>query len=312
MRGPSNAVRVDGVLLLDKPAGLTSNAALSAVKRRYSAASAGHTGALDPLATGLLPVCLGEATKVAGLFLDADKSYLARLQLGSATSTGDAEGEIRAEAPVPALSLVQVDATLAGMVGPQTQVPPMYSALKQGGQPLYRLARAGVEVERAARPIVIHELRCCRYDPDAGTLDFAVRCSKGSYVRVLGEDIARALGTVGHLTALRRTAVAGLPSGMYTLEQIDALDPPARRGLLLSIAEALPHLPAHRLSAEEVARVRLGQRLRITAVDAERLLLLGPEGEAVGVAEVRGGRMQPLRIFQPAATQALRADSTVR
>lgn len=312
MRGPSNAVRVDGVLLLDKPAGLSSNAALSAVKRRYGAASAGHTGALDPLATGLLPVCLGEATKVAGLFLDADKSYLARLQLGSATSTGDAEGEIRTEAPVPALSEVQVDATLAGLVGAQLQVPPMYSALKQGGQPLYRLARSGVEVERAARPIVIHELRRFHYDPDARTLDFVVRCSKGTYVRVLGEDIARALGTVGHLTALRRTAVAGLPARMYTLEQIDALDPPARRGLLLTIAEALPHLPGHRLSTEEVARVRLGQRLRIMAADAERLLLLDPDGAAVGVAEVRGGRMQPLRIFQPAAVETVKADSTAR
>lgn len=312
MRGSSGAVHLDGVLLLDKPAGLTSNAALGAVKRLYGIASAGHTGALDPLATGLLPVCLGEATKVAGLFLDADKSYRARLQLGAATSTGDAEGELRAQAPIPALSDSQIDATLAGMVGAQWQVPPMYSALKQGGQPLYRLARAGVEVERAARPITIHELRRCHYDPEAGALDFAVRCSKGSYVRVLGEDIARALGTVGHLTALRRTAVAGLPSSLYTLEQLDALDPSARRGLLLSIAGALPHLPAHRLSAAEVARVRLGQRLRIPVPDAERLLLLDPDGVAIGVAEVREGRMQPQRIFRPAAAEPVRADSTAR
>jgi tRNA pseudouridine55 synthase len=297
MRVRLPAVRVDGVLLLDKPPGLTSNAALGAVKRLYRASSAGHTGALDPMATGLLPVCFGEATKVAGLFLDADKSYTARLQLGAATATGDAEGEVTERLPLPALQAETVTAALAAFIGPQQQVPPMYSALKQGGQTLHRLARAGIEVERAPRAIVIHDLALLALDPIAGSLDFAVRCSKGTYVRVLGEDIARALGSVGHLTALRRTTVAGLPVRMSTPAELEALDPAGRQALLLPITTALAHLPAFALSAAEVARVRQGQRLRIEAADAEVLLLLDPAGEAVGVGSVVAGRLQPSRVF---------------
>lgn len=304
-----DAVRVDGVLLLDKPAGLSSNAALGAVKRLFRASSAGHTGALDPLATGLLPICLGEATKVAGLFLDADKSYSARLQLGAATVTGDAEGEVSQTAPVPELTSARIEAVLARILGPQLQVPPMYSALKQGGQPLYRLARAGVEVERAPRPIVIHALSLESLDPAAGALSFSVRCSKGTYVRVLGEDIARALGTVGHLTALRRCVVAGLPAQMYTAAEIEALSPAARHELLLPIHTALAHLPQQVLGAPEVERIRLGQRLRIEAPDAEAALLLDPEGQAVGVGSINAGRLQPTRVFQP---PPIRAASTAR
>lgn len=302
-------VPIDGVLLLDKPLGLTSNAALARVKRLYGAASAGHTGALDPLATGLLPVCLGEATKAAGLFLDADKAYTARLQLGSATTTGDAEGAVCARAPVPPLTLEGVERVLAGFRGPLQQTPPMYSALKQGGQALHRLARAGIEVERAPRPIVIHGLSLLALDPVAGLLEFSVRCSKGTYVRVLGEDLARALGTVGHLVALRRIAVAGLPERMHTLQELEALGPDARRALLLPIREALAHLPNWTLSVEEVARIRQGQRLRIAAADAEVLLLLDPEGQAVAVGRVAAGRLQPNRVFHP---PALRAGPTVR
>jgi tRNA pseudouridine55 synthase len=300
MRCRSGAIRVDGVLLLDKPAGLSSNAALGIVKRLYRAAVAGHTGALDPLATGLLPICLGEATKVAGLFLDADKSYSALLKLGAATTTGDAEGEIRETAPVPSLAEAQVEAVLAGFVGPQQQIPPMYSALKQGGQTLYRLARAGVEVERAPRPIVIHALTLEALDPQAGTVRFAVRCSKGTYVRVLGEDLARALGTVGHLTALRRTSVAGLPATMHTLAELEGLDRQAREALLLPMHTVLAHLPQIGLDAAQVQRIRLGQRLRVDAADAEVALLLGPDGESVAVARIAGGRLQPTRVFQPA------------
>lgn len=306
-----DAVRVDGVLLLDKPAGLSSNAALTAVKRRFRASSAGHTGALDPMATGLLPVCLGEATKVAGLFLDADKAYRARLQLGTATTTGDVEGEVRCTAAVPALTLGAVESVLAGFVGAQRQTPPMYSALKRDGQPLYRLARAGVEIDRPARPITIHSLSLLQWDPEAGTLDVEVRCSKGTYVRVLGEDLARALGTVGHLTALRRTAVTGLPERMHTLAALDSLEPQARHALLLPIAEALPHLPRWTLSDAEIARIRLGQRLRVDAPDAEVLLLRDPGGMAVGVARVEGGRLQPTRVFLPSSGPAT-ADPTAR
>lgn len=301
MRGKNGAVRVDGVLLLDKPATLTSNAALGAVKRLYRASSAGHTGALDPMATGLLPVCLGEATKVAGLFLDADKSYCAVLKLGAATTTGDIEGEVRETAPVPALSDAAVEAALAAFVGPQLQVPPMYSALKQGGQALYRLARAGLEVERAARPIVIHALTLEALDLQAATVRFAVRCSKGTYVRVLGEDLARALGTVGHLIALRRTAVAGLPDQLHTLEALQSVSPEARQAALLPLTTALAHLPQLALDSTEVERIRLGQRLRVDAADAEVVLLLGADGKAVAVGSVSAGRLQPTRVFQPAA-----------
>lgn len=293
-------VHVDGVLLLDKPLGLTSNAALARVKRLYGARSAGHTGALDPLATGLLPICLGEATKAAGLFLDADKAYAACLRLGVATTTGDAEGEIRATAPVPTLTVAEVAATLQRFLGPQQQIPPMYSALKQGGQTLHRLARAGIEVERAPRSIMVHDLSLLALDPLAGLVEFSVRCSKGTYVRVLGEDLAQALGTLGHLVALRRTAVAGLPARMYRLEELEALGPDSRRALLLPIREALAHLPQWTLSAGEVARIRQGQRLRIAAGDAEVMLLLDPDGGAVAVGSVAAGRLQPTRVFQPA------------
>jgi tRNA pseudouridine55 synthase len=196
---------VHGIVLLDKPAGFSSSQAVQKVRWLFQARKAGHTGSLDPFATGMLPICLGEASKTAGFMLDASKTYLARALLGQATVTGDIEGEVSATAPVPQRDAEGIAAVLAGFVGPIRQVPPMYSALKHHGQPLYRLARAGREVERAAREVTIHELELVTWEPPL--LTFRVRCSKGTYVRTLAEDIALALGSCAHLVALRRLEV---------------------------------------------------------------------------------------------------------
>src|SRR5580700_1526548 len=191
-----------GIVLLDKPLGLSSNAALQRVRTLFSRIKAGHVGSLDPLASGMLPICLGEATKIAGEILAHRKCYRFTVSLGIATATGDAEGAVTASAPVPALTAAQVQQGLAGFRGAQLQVPPMYSALKRDGQPLYKLARAGVTVARAPRDIELFELTLTALEPAALTCE--VLCSKGTYIRVLAEDLARALGTCGHVTALRR------------------------------------------------------------------------------------------------------------
>ncbi len=205
--GKSRGERVNGVLLLDKPGGMTSNAALQAVRRLLNAAKAGHTGTLDPMATGLLPLTFGEATKFSADLLNADKSYRATLQLGITTSTGDADGEVIDRRDV-AVSSAQLDATLSRFIGDVEQVPPMHSALKRDGQPLYKLAREGAEVERTPRRITVHRLTLVEQCDDSVVVD--VDCSKGTYVRVLAEDIGRVLGCGAHLTALRRTRAGRL------------------------------------------------------------------------------------------------------
>jgi tRNA pseudouridine55 synthase len=217
---------VDGVLLLDKAAGVTSNAALQGVRRLYRAAKAGHTGTLDPLATGLLPVLFGEATKFGRELLDADKTYAAEIALGASTTTGDAEGDVVERRPVTS-TRADIDRVLAGFRGEGAQVPPMYSALKRDGRPLYDYARAGKSVERAARPITIHELTL---DAAAGDrLAVTVRCSKGTYIRVLAEDIGRSLGCGAHLARLRRLAIGPFSvAEAATAEGLAALDPVAR------------------------------------------------------------------------------------
>ncbi|MDX1381649.1 MAG: tRNA pseudouridine(55) synthase TruB, partial [Xanthomonadales bacterium] len=211
---------VHGIVLLDKPAGLSSNQALQRVKRLYDAQKAGHTGNLDPFATGMLPACLGEATKTAGFMLDADKRYRAVAELGTRTGTGDPEGATVETAPVPELDEDRIRAAMAGLTGEIRQVPPMHSALKHQGRPLYELARRGETVERKARQVTIHALELL--DWTSPRLEFEVHCSKGTYVRVLAEDLARALGTVAHLVALRRLEVAPFdPQGMVTLAQLE-------------------------------------------------------------------------------------------
>jgi tRNA pseudouridine55 synthase len=293
-----------GVLLLDKPLGLSSNAALQRVRTLFGRVKGGHVGSLDPLASGMLPICLGEATKVAGDILAGRKCYSFGVALGSATATGDAEGAVTHARPVPPLSAAHVTAVLQRFLGVLEQVPPMYSAIKQGGQPLYRLARAGVSVPRAPRRIEIFELTLAGLTPSR--LQLQVLCSKGTYVRVLAADIAAELGTAGHVASLRRLYVepfAGEP--MHTLESLEALAPHAERALL-PIDSALAHLPAFRLSNADTQRVLRGQRVASeTCEAAPRVRLYAADGGFLGLGEVDGsGGLQPRRLIVVAAADS--------
>jgi tRNA pseudouridine55 synthase len=284
---------LDGVLLLDKSVGLSSNAALQRARRLLRAAKAGHTGSLDPLASGMLPLCFGEATKVAGYLLDGDKRYAFRLALGAKTATGDAEGPVVAEAAVPTLDAALIEQAMAGLRGPQQQVPPMHSALKRDGRPLYELARQGIEVERAPRSVVLHQLVCTGFGTD--WLDAEVHCSKGTYVRVLGETLAAALGTVGHLAALRRlwaAPFADLP--VVTLEQLEAEGEEAREARLLPADAALVDHPAATLSLAAARALARGQNPLVEdsspETDAGKVWrLYGPDASFLGLGEVVSG-----------------------
>jgi tRNA pseudouridine55 synthase len=253
--------RISGILLLDKPAGISSNAALQKVKWLYKAAKAGHTGSLDPLATGLLPVCLGEATKASAFLLDADKRYVTSIKLGAKTSTADAEGEIIETAAIPDISLERLGEVLEGFLGDIQQLPPMYSAVKHKGERLYKLAREGLEVERAPRTITIHDLVCL--DFDSVTLQLEIHCSKGTYVRTLAEDISEALGTLGHVAELRRTAVGPFTDAdMVSIEQLEARAAEgfeALDALLLPVDSGLTHWPEVRLNADASHYLLQGQ-----------------------------------------------------
>jgi len=283
--------RVDGVLLLDKPSGLTSNAALQAARRLFSAAKAGHTGTLDPLATGLLPVCFGEATKFSADLLEADKTYEADLLFGVTTDTGDAEGAVLERRPV-AFGRAELEAVLSRFRGTISQIPPMYSALKRDGKPLYELARQGIEVERAAREVSIHELQLLDYEGDRCRL--RVRCSKGTYIRTLAEDIGAALDCGAHLTALRRTAVSSLGiCDAVTLDELNSLAEDERGRWLQAPDALLQTLPAVHLDEAAAARFSHGNpvsapvpagRCRVYADD--RLLGLG-EADAAGKVQPR-------------------------
>ncbi|MDR3352724.1 MAG: tRNA pseudouridine(55) synthase TruB [Zoogloeaceae bacterium] len=232
---------VHGVLLLDKPEGLTSNDALQKARRLFSAARAGHTGTLDPMATGLLPLCFGEATKFSADLLEADKTYEATLCLGRTTETGDREGRVIATAPVRC-DRAAITAALPGFLGTIAQVPPMYSALKHNGRPLYQLARQGQEVERPPRPVTIHALQFL--DWQAPELTLRIRCGKGTYIRVLAEDIGKALGCGAHLTRLRRTEVGNLGlAEAHTLSELEALDEACRLALLAAVDCLISTLP---------------------------------------------------------------------
>ncbi|HEX4872010.1 MAG TPA: tRNA pseudouridine(55) synthase TruB [Nevskiaceae bacterium] len=284
---------VDGILLLDKPEGLSSNAALQRVRRALAAEKGGHTGSLDPLATGLLPICLGRATRVSGLLLDADKRYEAVVRLGSRTRTGDREGEVVAQSDPAGLDQDRLRAALPGLTGPQRQIPPMYSALKREGQPLYALARAGQEVEREARAIVIHALELRDWSPPCFTL--AVRCSKGTYIRTLAEDLAGRVGQCAHLQALRRTGLGGFDlSQAVTLDEVEVLGP-AARARLLPVSAALSHWNQLVVDADGARRLAAGQAIGSTG-PAGAVLVLDAAGQALGLAERDGeGRLQPRR-----------------
>jgi len=289
---------MDGALLLDKPVGPTSNAILQRAKRLLGAKKAGHAGTLDPLASGLLVVLFGEATKFAGPLLDDDKEYRATLRLGERSATGDAEGPVLERRPVT-VSQADVLGVLAGFRGAIEQVPPMYSALKSGGRPLYELARKGETVARKARSVQIGRLEAVRVAlPD---VELEIRCSKGTYIRTLAEDIAAALGTVGHLARLRRTASGRFAIGeASTLESLESLPPAERAGRLLALPELLRGLPRAELAAAEAARFRNGQTLAVSGVEG-LCGVFGPAGDVIGIGRVDACGLHPVRLT---ATQA--------
>ena len=289
---------VNGLVLLDKPAGLTSNRALQTVRSLFDARKAGHTGSLDPFATGMLPICLGEASKTAAFMIDSDKTYRATARLGIATETGDTEGSVVKEMAVPALVNQAVLGVFATYTGEIEQVPPMYSALKHKGQPLYKLARQGKTIERKPRKCFIRELKLLKLD--ANTLEFEVRCSKGTYIRTLAEDLAAELGTCAHLVSLRRLSVEPFePGSMVALEQLEA---DALSGALelhlLPIDSGLPHWPLVRLTAEQAERFRHGNPQSCAADRPGWVRVCTEDAQPLGLAEyTRQGLLEPRRVF---------------
>jgi tRNA pseudouridine55 synthase len=284
-----------GILLLDKPRGLSSNQALQQARRLFGADKAGHTGSLDPLATGLLPVCFGEATKIAGLLLGSRKAYEAECRLGVTTATDDAEGDVLLTRPVPALDAAAIEAALLPLRGRIVQVPPVYSALKQGGVPLYRRARRGEAVEVAAREAEVFRFECIGQAGDR--LRLQVECGSGTYVRSLVRDLGEHLGCGAHVTALRRLWVEPfmLPA-MTGLEELAQLSPPARDALLLPLEQGLAGFPAVRVDAGGALRLRQGQALPLAAPG--RCVVLDEQGLAVALAEPDGaGGLRPMRVF---------------
>ena len=291
----ANADRVDGVLMLDKPLGMTSNAALQTARRLMNARKAGHGGTLDPLASGLLPLTFGEATKFSADLLDADKEYQAQLELGVTTTSGDAEGEVVARSPVD-VSRARFEDVLAGFVGEIEQVPPMYSALKRDGRALYALARAGIEVERAPRTVTVSRLALIEWDPLRPRVEVA--CSKGTYVRVLAEDIGRALGCGAHLVALRRTRVGALTlDRAATLADLEALALSDRRERLAPADALLTGLPRIVLDAAATQRFGHGQRVALAHADCPRVRVYGGCGRLLGLGMCEGGWLAPGRLI---------------
>lgn len=289
---------ISGVLLLDKPGGMSSNAAVQIVRRLADARKAGHTGTLDPMATGLLPVCLGDATKFSADLLNAEKGYEARVRLGIETDTGDAEGSVTATHAVEGITLEAVRKAAAGFLGEIDQVPPMHSALKRDGVCLYTLARRGETVEREPRRVRILELEVSCFDGESFTMRTLV--SKGTYIRVLAEDIGRALGCGAHLTALRRTRVGHLTlEGAETLENLRSLaTPQAVRGKLTPADSLITTLPRVDLSAADEARFLLGQRIALGLEARGRVRVYGPVTGLLGTAVVSDrGVLQPERLI---------------
>ncbi|NMG16239.1 tRNA pseudouridine(55) synthase TruB [Aromatoleum bremense] len=291
---------VDGVLLLDKPRGLTSNAALQTARRLLNAAKAGHTGTLDPMATGLLPLTLGEATKFSQMLLDADKAYEATVRLGIETDTGDAEGAPIATAPVH-VTEDSIRQALMALTGEIEQVPPMYSALKRDGKPLYEYARAGIEVERAARPVTIHSLELLGVEGDS--LRIRADCSKGTYIRTLATDLGRLLGCGGHLTELRRTRIGPFHvDEAVTLTALEAVPPESRTGLLAPVDALVVHLPRIELDAPQAGLLLQGRALPAPCGAAGLVRIYG-EGRYLGLGECDGsGTLSPKRLVSTVAT----------
>jgi tRNA pseudouridine55 synthase len=287
---------VDGVLLLDKPLGLSSNAALQRAKRLYAAEKAGHTGTLDPLATGLLPLCFGEATKFAQALLGADKTYHATVRFGIATTTGDAEGEIVAEGPA-AFAREDLERVLPRFTGTVSQMPPRYAALKFEGRNYYEYARAGIEIPRAARNVRVYAIEVLDWSPPLATL--RVACGTGTYVRVLAEDLAATLGSCAHLTALRRTATGPfLLAGATTLDALEALDAAGRDALLLPVHAPLEDMPRLVVGPDAALALFQGRAAPAPADAAGRYGCYDTGGRFLGVIAAGGGELRAVRLMR--------------
>lgn len=296
MRHRNTRRHVNGILLLDKRLGISSNQALQEVKRLFNAGKAGHTGSLDPLATGLLPLCFGEATKVSGMMLDDDKRYRAVIRLGVLTDTGDAEGEVLKICPVPEITSLMLGDCLQRFTGELDQVPPMYSALKVNGRKLYELAREGKTVERKSRRITIHELKKLAFEGDSLTLE--VFCSKGTYIRSLAEDIGAYFGCGATITELRRLQAGVFHIDQaYSIEQLRAMNPRQLDGCLLEVDSPLQTLPAVELDQPDVGRIRNGQAVNGSRTHPGQVRLYHV-GLFLGLGEMRmDGKIAPLRLF---------------
>ncbi len=293
---------VSGILLLDKPAGMTSNAVLQRVKRLFFARKAGHTGSLDPIATGLLPICLGEATKVSAYQLNADKGYQVTIKLGQTTTTGDIEGDVVQRRQVPELTSTQLEPVFARFIGEISQIPPMYSALKKDGQPLYKLARQGIEVERKPRLITVFSIKELALRDDE--IDLEVICSKGTYIRTLAEDIGEVLGCGGHVKVLRR-----ILSGMFdinaavSVERLEKIrnqaSAEALDELLLPMDTAVQDFPVVSLNTDMAFYVRQGQAVRVPQAPTDgRVRLYTGENEFLGIGHIlEDGRVAPKRLI---------------
>ena len=299
---------ITGIIVVDKPTGRSSNHVLQQVKRLFDAKKAGHTGSLDPLATGLLPICLGEATKVSSYLLDADKRYQVTCQLGVLTDSGDSDGNVIETKPVPEFTEQDLCAVVSDFIGEQQQVPPMYSALKHKGQPLYKLARQGIEVERKSRKISIYNISVLACTIDTFTLD--VRCSKGTYIRTLVEDISHALGCGGHVAMLRRIEVAGYQeSQSISIEELDSLAQQygieALDKCLLPTEDALPDWPAIDVTDDMVKALRLGQTVQVEhRFERANVRLFDQAKQFLGLGEMsENGTVAPKRVFVLATEQ---------
>lgn len=293
---------INGLIILDKPTGMTSNRCLQKVKQLFGAHKAGHTGSLDPLATGVLPLCFGEATKVSQFLLESDKVYLATIRLGVATNTGDSEGEIISEAEVPDLDFAAVEKTAQGFVGVIDQVPSNFSALKQNGVPLYKLARAGKEIEAKSRKVTIYYIKLLSWS--SPYLEIEVSCSKGTYIRSLAEDIGVKLGTGAHITALRRLKAGPFSLDQsHTIEDLQAIQRDSgSSGLescLLSMDLAISDIPSLSLDPEQTLRLRQGQLVELNQQLENGQFRIYHQGEFIGLAELReGGKLAAKRLMQ--------------
>ena len=298
---------ISGVLLLDKRAGITSNKALQEIKNLYHAAKAGHTGSLDPLATGMLPICLGEATKISAFLLDADKRYRVHCRLGITTTTGDADGEIVQTRECEGISMNTVNTVVPRFTGTISQIPPMYSALKHQGERLYKLAREGVEVERKPRTVQVYELLALAFHDDV--LELEVACSKGTYIRTLVEDIGESLGCGAHVLQLRRLSVGPFDGGMVTIDELRAVaDSAGERALdsldsyLLPIDSGIADWPDVHLDPDAAFYMRQGQAIQVPHAPTEGWVRIYDQSRFLGVGEIQDdGRVAPRRMIQASA-----------